>query len=106
VRITRNLAVPLTFALLLAGAACGGPHATSSSPPAARVVPANAPTTDDTVAEATGTAANPSAVTPPTAVDVTAADLTDVDRSLDQLDRDLTDLGQALTQTQEGDVDQ
>ena len=104
-RITRNLAAPVTLALLLAGAACGAPHATSSSPPAARVVPTTAPATADTVAPAVGTAANPTAVNP-TAVDATDADLTDVDRSLDELDRELTDLGQALSQTQEGDVDQ
>lgn len=105
-RITRSLAVPVTLTLLLAGAACGGAHPTSPSPPAARVAPTTAPATDGSVAPAVGTAANPTAVNPPTDVDVTAADLTDVDRSLEQLDRDLTDLGQALTQTQEGDVDQ
>jgi hypothetical protein len=100
VRITRNLAGPVTFALLLAGAACGSPHSASASPPAARVVPTTTPATDNRVAPTTAIAVNPGGLTP---ADV---DLNDVDRSLDELDRDLTDIRQALSQTREGDVDQ
>jgi len=105
VSITRHLAGPVTLFLLLAGTGCGSPHAASPARPVARVAPTTAASADDGVAPATGTAADVNAADA-TAADLTGVALTGVDRSLDELDRDLADLGQALTQTQEGDVDQ
>jgi hypothetical protein len=104
VSINRSLVGPVTFALVLAATACGAPRAASTG--AAAGVAAGAATGSTTPLRPTVTSsATENGVTSaiPTAE---LTDLTAADRSLDEVDAGLRDLEQALTQTQEGDVDQ